>query len=204
MADLSAPKHTTSTASSRRTDRALAEARQAGTAAPEVDSKTGKMINPHNPEFITKRPWYLGGGDGGASLEHQAVIKDQKEIEREALGMGEGDRILEVKRTKALEQKRLADSKNIFTKGMWVESLYNGKKPYQMAYVLKVNKKKGTVDLRFDDRGGEIKVSGWMYFVWIMLYRLPAVFVVPPATRLSKVVLLVCSHIIPTTTRPSS
>jgi hypothetical protein len=30
------------------------------------------MINPHNPEFITKRPWYLGGADTGPSLDHQA------------------------------------------------------------------------------------------------------------------------------------
>lgn len=30
------------------------QARAAGTAAPETDEHTGKMINPHNPEFITK------------------------------------------------------------------------------------------------------------------------------------------------------
>ena len=30
------------------------QARAAGTAAPETDEFTGKMINPHNPEFITK------------------------------------------------------------------------------------------------------------------------------------------------------
>lgn len=32
----------------------LRKARAAGTAAPETDEFTGKMINPHNPEFITK------------------------------------------------------------------------------------------------------------------------------------------------------
>lgn len=36
--------------------KALREARAAGTAAPETDEQTGKMINPHNPEFITKAP----------------------------------------------------------------------------------------------------------------------------------------------------
>jgi hypothetical protein len=25
-----------------------------------MDVESGAMINPHNPEFITKRPWYLG------------------------------------------------------------------------------------------------------------------------------------------------
>ena len=46
----------------------IAEARQAGTMAPELDVESGKMINPHNPDFITKRPWYLG--DSGPSLQH--------------------------------------------------------------------------------------------------------------------------------------
>ena len=32
---------------------------QAGKAAPSVDADTGKMINPHNPSFITNVPWYL-------------------------------------------------------------------------------------------------------------------------------------------------
>ena len=26
---------------------------------PERDEESGKLINPHNPEFITKVPWYL-------------------------------------------------------------------------------------------------------------------------------------------------
>lgn len=46
----------------------LREARAAGQAAPEVDDATGKMINPHNPEFITKAPWYLN--QGKPSLKH--------------------------------------------------------------------------------------------------------------------------------------
>ncbi len=33
--------------------------KQNGEMAPDVD-ENGKMINPHNPEFITKVPWYLG------------------------------------------------------------------------------------------------------------------------------------------------
>ena len=49
------------------------EARQAGTAAPALDKERGgEMINPHNPEFLTKKPWYLGD-DAGPTLSHQGV-----------------------------------------------------------------------------------------------------------------------------------
>jgi len=51
--------------------KALQEARAAGTAAPETDEFTGKMINPHNPEFITKAPWYLNQ-DRPSLRHHQA------------------------------------------------------------------------------------------------------------------------------------
>jgi len=47
----------------------LQEARAAGTAAPETDAATGKMINPHNPQFITQAPWYLN--QNKPSLRHQ-------------------------------------------------------------------------------------------------------------------------------------
>lgn len=47
----------------------LQEARAAGTAAPETDAATGKMINPHNPQFITQAPWYLM--QTKPSLKHQ-------------------------------------------------------------------------------------------------------------------------------------
>ena len=60
--------------------------RQAGELPPEQDEVTGKMINPHNPDFITKKPWYLGQ-DGGASLQHQAA---RSETSRE-LTMSESD-----------------------------------------------------------------------------------------------------------------
>mmetsp|Transcript_85092 Transcript_85092/g.150477 ORF Transcript_85092/g.150477 Transcript_85092/m.150477 type:complete len:672 (-) Transcript_85092:26-2041(-) len=49
----------------------LQEARAAGTAAPETDAATGKMINPHNPQFITNAPWYLGQ-DKPSLKHHQA------------------------------------------------------------------------------------------------------------------------------------
>ncbi|CAD7947992.1 unnamed protein product [Amoebophrya sp. A120] len=45
------------------------EMRAQGRAAPEIDQETGKMINPHNPSFITNAPWYLA--QQGSSLKHQ-------------------------------------------------------------------------------------------------------------------------------------
>lgn len=47
----------------------LQEARASGTAAPEMDAATGRMINPHNPQFITQAPWYLN--QSKPSLKHQ-------------------------------------------------------------------------------------------------------------------------------------
>lgn len=49
------------------------------------------MINPHNPEYITKRPWYLG--DSGPSLKHHA-----KQRSDAVLSMSEADQILQGKK----------------------------------------------------------------------------------------------------------
>ncbi|KAL7679574.1 putative pre-mRNA-splicing factor SLU7 domain-containing protein [Plasmopara halstedii] len=50
--------------------REIENARKNGTLPPEQDAD-GNLINPHNPEFISKRPWYLG--DSGPSLKHQTL-----------------------------------------------------------------------------------------------------------------------------------
>lgn len=54
----------------------LREARASGQAAPEIDDSTGKMINPHNPEFITKAPWYLN--QGKPSLKHHQAWNNKQ------------------------------------------------------------------------------------------------------------------------------
>lgn len=48
------------------------------------------MINPHNPEFITKRPWYLG--ESGPSLVHHSKQKVDS-----VLSMKKADEILHQK-----------------------------------------------------------------------------------------------------------
>lgn len=48
------------------------------------------MINPHNPEFITKRPWYLG--ESGPSLVHHS-----KQRVDEVLTMKKADELVQQK-----------------------------------------------------------------------------------------------------------
>ena len=64
------------------------KARQTGQLAAEVDAVSGKMINPHNPEYITKKPWYLGD-DSGPSLHHQDKQRDDS-----TMGLQEAEEIL--------------------------------------------------------------------------------------------------------------
>jgi len=57
------------------------------------------MINPHNPEFITKRPWYLG--ESGPSLVHHSKQKV--------------DAVLTMKKADELVQQRWATKKKVAT-----------------------------------------------------------------------------------------
>lgn len=160
-------------ASERRSQRELAEARASGNAPPEVDVKTGAMINPHNPEFITKKPWYLAeGGDGamggsqGPTLDHQA--DQRREEDKRGISLSEADRLVREERqrikdklekqkqvqerskTKDKKRRRLhqnddddADVELLFEAGMWIEALKKNKKPYLIAQVVKVSENKG-------------------------------------------------------------
>ena len=144
------PSHSTESIADRKKSRELAEARQSGAVAPAVDIKTGSMINPHNPEFLTKRPWYLGEGEG-PSLDHQAGVVE----EVQELTLSEADRLLRDKREK-LKQDRL---KNQFQVGMWVEALKFNKKPYRICQITKIAKKGTEFDLQYEDGTVERKVK---------------------------------------------
>jgi pre-mRNA-processing factor SLU7 len=148
-----APTHTTESIADRKKTRELAEARQSGAVAPQVDVKTGSMINPHNPEFITKRPWYLGDNDAGPSLDHQADQRLDKD--RVELSMASADAIVRQERQLLKEQQK----KQEFQVGMWVEATKNGKGPYRICQITKIAKKGTQFDLKYEDGAVELKVK---------------------------------------------
>lgn len=75
---------------------------------PKLD-QDGKMINPHNPDFITKVPWYLG--NSGPTLKHHSVQKVDH-----FLSLSESDALIE---KKLAAQKSAAQSapKTVYRKG---------------------------------------------------------------------------------------
>jgi pre-mRNA-processing factor SLU7 len=147
------PSHTTESVSDRKKSREMAEARQSGAMAPEVDVKTGNMINPHNPDFITKRPWYLGGSDAGPSLDHQTVDKDAKD--RVLLSMSSADHLVKEERRRLKQQQ----SRGKLEAGMWVEALKYNKGTYKMCQISKISKKGTQFDLKYEDGTVERKVK---------------------------------------------
>lgn len=66
-----------------------AKKKQSGEMAPDLD-QDGKMINPHNPDFITKVPWYLG--NSGPTLKHHNIQKSDH-----FLSLSESDQIINQK-----------------------------------------------------------------------------------------------------------
>lgn len=75
---------------------------------PKLD-QDGKMINPHNPDFITKVPWYLG--NSGPTLKHHSVQKVDH-----FLSLSESDALIE---RKLAAQKSAAQTapKTVYRKG---------------------------------------------------------------------------------------
>mmetsp|Transcript_32136 Transcript_32136/g.32762 ORF Transcript_32136/g.32762 Transcript_32136/m.32762 type:complete len:636 (-) Transcript_32136:189-2096(-) len=66
-----------------------AKKKQNGELPPDLD-ENGKMINPHNPDYITKVPWYLG--DSGPTLKHHTIQKVDH-----FLSMSEADELIQEK-----------------------------------------------------------------------------------------------------------
>lgn len=82
-----------------------AKKKQNGELPPDLD-QDGKMINPHNPDFITKVPWYLG--DSGPTLKHHNVQKFDH-----FLSLSETDKIINDR----LKQKANSEKSVQFRKG---------------------------------------------------------------------------------------
>jgi len=153
MSSSAQPTHQTETVSDRHKSRQEKEARASGQLPPEVDVKTGSMINPHNPEFITKRPWYLGGNDEGPSLDHQASQKNDSE--RLELSLQQADQLVEIERTK-LKQARKRNKLHV---GMWVEALKKNKRPYSICQITRIAKKGTVFDLKYEDGALETDIG---------------------------------------------
>jgi pre-mRNA-processing factor SLU7 len=66
-----------------------AKKKQSGELPPDLD-ENGKMINPHNPDYITKVPWYLG--ESGPTLKHHSIQKVDH-----FLSMSEADALIQQK-----------------------------------------------------------------------------------------------------------
>lgn len=147
---------------------------------PETDVKTGAMINPHNPEFITKKPWYLAEGDGdGPTLDHQA--DQRREEDRQGITLSEADRLVKEERDrikrkldkqKSKEKSRKKGKRrhhddeeeidtDLFEIGMWIEALRKNKKPYLIAQIVKISDKGRSFDLKYEDGYIERNVKPW-------------------------------------------
>lgn len=75
---------------------------------PAVD-QDGKLINPHNPEFITKVPWYLG--NHGPTLKHHNIQKNDK-----LLSLQETDELI-AKKISAQRELQATAPKIVYKKG---------------------------------------------------------------------------------------
>jgi pre-mRNA-processing factor SLU7 len=159
----------------RKQQREIQEARQAGTIAPATDVVTGQMINPHNPEFLTKRPWYLGSNNSNSnnnnqqydaleapSLQHQT---DQRpDHEKQTLSLTQAEELLQRQRSQQWQQQKSAR----FVVGQWVEALKRNKAPYRICQILQVHggtssaastsTKTQVVDVQYEDGTIETKI----------------------------------------------
>ena len=121
---------------------------QTAGAAAGGDAAAPNMVNPHNPEFITKKPWYLGDSNE-PTLDHQTAPTLNKKTP------------LSLSASEALVAKHRQVSEK-FQKGQWVEALKKNKLPYRICQILQVNARQTEFDVKYEDGTIEkrIKVFG--------------------------------------------
>lgn len=88
-----------------------AKKKQSGELAPDVDIESGKIINPHNPEFITKVPWYLGNNNGPTLTHHNVQKTDHY------LTLNETEQLIEIKTQFSKQHKQAEGTVQVFQKG---------------------------------------------------------------------------------------
>ena len=106
------------------------------------------QANPHNPAFLSDRPWYLGEDEEESdALAHQKTHAAETQLVDD-----DADR-------------RLRDANLLATRGggripqgTWVEALRKGRSPHLPAKVVKAHAD-GTYDLEFDSGPKERRVS---------------------------------------------
>ena len=130
---------------------ASAAASAAGTPAADgaAAGQSSTMVNPHNPEFITKKPWYLGDSTDEPTLEHQSAPTLHKKTP------------LSLTASEALvaQQRRQQQQGDKFVKGQWVEALKRNKLPYRICQIVAVNARQTEFDLKYEDGTVERRVK---------------------------------------------
>lgn len=110
-------------------------------------------VNPHNPEFITKKPWYLTGDQQQpeGDLQHQQTSRSD---EKRELTLQAAEELLAQKRQKEKKQQ----STSTFSKGQWVEGLKKNKPPYRICQIIAVHNA-SLYDIEHEDGSIERRVK---------------------------------------------
>lgn len=125
---------------------------QTGTAAGGSGSGGG-IVNPHNPEFLTKKPWYLGGeASQEPTLDHQQSAGGNQ---KQTLSLQAAEQLLQKQR----QAERDLAAQQKFVAGQWVEALKKKKLPYRICKILRVNKSQTEFDLEYEDGTVERRVK---------------------------------------------
>ena len=131
----------------------MSQSSAAGANNPQGGSSGGGIVNPHNPEFLTKKPWYLGGEESQEpTLEHQSKGNSQKQ---QQFSLQASEALLQSQR----EAERELATKQKFVPGQWVEALKKNKLPYRICKILRVNRQQTEFDLEYEDGTTEKRVK---------------------------------------------